>query len=210
MNPIFFQQTFDVRDFQGKVLSAKDGRDYSNSIPPMTNLDRTHPTVARIERQQKQMILTLGQMLGEEVLRVMRSMDRTVSSAAISSNSTTVTCSGRQRTNGGPRAGVEGTYVDADPIPIRLSLLNIGDVTLAGVNAEVYSTIGMRLKRESPKARTMMVTLTNGAAPSGYIPNDSAYSQLTFEVLSSRLKPGCAESAIVNGMLDMIDPASKR
>jgi hypothetical protein len=50
----------------------------------------------------------------------------------------------------------------------------------------------------------MMVTLTNGSAPSGYIPNDAAYSQHTFEVLSSRLERGCAESAIVNGELDMI------
>jgi len=91
-----------------------------------------------------------------------------------------VTCPGRQRTNSGPRASGEGTYVDADPVPIRLSLLKIRDITLGGVNAEVYGTIGMRLKRESPNARTKMVTLTTGSAPSGYIPNHSAYSQLTF------------------------------
>ena len=208
-NPIFFQQTFDVRDFQTQVL-LKQGQDYTNSIPPMTNLDRNHPTVKRIERQQKQMLLTMGQMLGEEVLHVMRTSSRTVSTAAISSNQTTVTCPGRQRTDRGVRAGVEATYTDANPVPIRLSLLNIGDISLAGVNAEVYSTIGMRLKKESPIGRTMMVTLTNGTAPSGYIPNDAAYTQLTFEVLGSRLKPGCAEDAIVNGLLDMMGAGSKR
>jgi hypothetical protein len=202
-NPIFFQQTFDVRDFQTKAILKQGGRDYSDSIPPMTNLDRNDPIVKRLERQQKQMILTMGQMLGEEVMHVMRTTDRTVSSAAISSNQTTVTCPGRQRTDSGVRAGVEGTYVDAAPVPIRLSLLKLGDIALAGVNAEVYATIGIRLKRESPTA-TMMVTLTNGSAPSGYIPNDAAYSQHTFEVLSSRLERGCAESAIVNGELDMI------
>jgi hypothetical protein len=31
--------------------------------------------------------------------------------------------------------------VDADPVPIRLSLLKIRDITLGGVNAEVYGTI---------------------------------------------------------------------
>jgi len=49
----------------------------------------------------------------------------------------------------------------------------------------------------------MMVTLTDGMAPSGYIPDDAAYGQYTFEVLSSSLKPGCAEDAIVNGLLDL-------
>jgi hypothetical protein len=49
-----------------------------------------------------------------------------------------------------------------------------------------------------------MATLTNGSARSGYIPNDAAYGMYTFEVLSSRLRPGCAESAIVNGILDLI------
>jgi hypothetical protein len=47
----------------------------------------------------------------------------------------------------------------------------------------------------------MMATLTNGTARSGYIPDDESFGKLTFEVLSSRLKPGCAESAIVNGIL---------
>ena len=52
-----------------------------------------------------------------------------------------------------------------------------------------------------------MVTLTNGMARSGYIPNDAAFGHYTFEVLSSRLKPGCAEDGIVDGLLDLIDKA---
>jgi neutral ceramidase len=49
-----------------------------------------------------------------------------------------------------------------------------------------------------------MVTLANGMANSGYIPNDTASGALTFQVLGSKLKPGCAETAIVNGLLDLI------
>ncbi len=41
-----------------------------------------------------------------------------------------------------------------------------------------------------------------------YIPNDAAYGMDTFEVLSSRLKPGCAESAIINGILDLMAASS--
>ena len=55
----------------------------------------------------------------------------------------------------------------------------------------------------------MMATLTNGAARSGYVPDDESFGKLTFEVLSSRLKPGCAESAIVNGLLGLIDNSRK-
>ena len=58
-------------------------------------------------------------------------------------------------------------------------------------------------------ARTMMVTLTNGIANSGYIPNGAAFGYLTFEVLSSRCKPGYAESAIVNGILDLMAGAAE-
>ena len=114
-----------------------------------------------------------------------------------------MTCPGRKRTDSG-RAGYPGSYVDADPIPIRLSLLKLGDIALAGVNAEVFTAIAQRLKRESPLKHTMMVTLTNGMAPSGYIPNDAAFGYNTFEVVSSSLKPGCAETAITDGVLDLI------
>ncbi len=101
------------------------------------------------------------------------------------------------RTRGG--AGYAGVYVDADPIPIRLSLLRLGDVAIGGVNAELFTEIGQRFKREAPLKHTMMATLTNGSAPSGYIPNDAAFGYNTFEVVSSALKPGCAETAIVDG-----------
>ncbi len=49
-----------------------------------------------------------------------------------------------------------------------------------------------------------MVTITNGMSNSGYIPNDAAFGYQTFEVLSSRCKPGYAENAIVNGILDLM------
>jgi hypothetical protein len=73
----------------------------------------------------------------------------------------------------------------------------------------VFNLIAQRLKRESPFAQTMLATLTNGSARSGYIPHDAGYGMYTFEVLSSRLQPGCAESAIVNGILDLMNAADE-
>jgi hypothetical protein len=68
---------------------------------------------------------------------------------------------------------------------------------IGGSDGEVFTAIAQRLKAESPYKHTMMATLTNGMAQSGYIPSDEAFGYQTFEVLGSRLKPGCAESAIV-------------
>ena len=203
-NPIYFQQTYDLREIRIKDY-AKRGEDISNSMPPGgQGLNKQDPTVMKLMNQQKQMILSMGQFLGEEVMHVMRGMDRMTTYARIFGDQKAVSCPGRQRTDTG-RAGYPGTYKDADAIDLRLSLVIVGDIAFGGVNGEVFNLIAQRLKRESRFARTMMVTLTNGMARSGYIPNDAAFGFNTFEVLSSRLKPGCAESAIVDGLLDLMD-----
>ncbi len=43
-----------------------------------------------------------------------------------------------------------------------------------------------------------------GSAPTGYIPSEDAYGRNVFTVLGSRLKPGCAEAGIVNGLLGLM------
>jgi neutral ceramidase len=149
-----------------------------------------------------------GVLLGEEVIRVMSDIKRLEGSPSITAKQKTVTCPGRKRTDTA-REGTPGSYEDGDPVNLRLGVLRIGNIALTSVDGEVYSEIAKRLKRESPMANTFMVTLANGAANSGYIPNDTAFGALTFQVLGSRLKPGCAETAIVNGLSDLI-AASQR
>jgi len=206
-NPIYFQQTYDLRQIRIEDY-ARRGEDISNAMPPGgQGMDRNNPHVALLMDQQKRMILSMGQMLGEEVLRVARfGLERPVTAGAIVGAQTTIRCPGRQRTDTG-RAGTPGTYVDADPVAIRLSLLKIGDTVIGGVDAEVFSAIAQRFKAESPYKHTMMASLTNGMARSGYVPSDEAFGYQTFEVLGSRLKPGCAESEIVKGLLKLIAQA---
>lgn len=203
-NPIFFQQTYDLREIRIRDYAAR-GEDISNSMPPGgQGLDRTNPRVAVLLEQQKQVNSALGLMLAEEVLHVMRSsLQAPQSVGSIQGANTSVFCPGRTRLDQG-RAGFAGTYQDADPIPIQLSLLRLGDVVIGAVNAEVFNLIAQRFKREAPIKNAMMATLTNGVSGSGYIPNDAAYSQYTFEVVSSRLHPGCAETAIVDGLLELV------
>ncbi len=206
-NPIFFQQTFDLRDIRIADY-AKRGQDIANAMPPSggVGLDRNDPRVAKLMNQQKRMILSMGQMLGEEVLHVMRTIPREDSSAGIYSDHKTVTCPGRQRTNEG-RSGVEGTYKDADPIDIKLGVLMIGNVAIAEVNAIPYAEIGMRLKKESPYAQTMLTARANGMSRAGYVPDDASYAHQIFSVLNSPVKPGCAETAIVNGIISLMPPS---
>jgi hypothetical protein len=80
---------------------------------------------------------------------------------------------------------VPGEYKDGDPAG-RIEYPDARRHRLA-VAAEVFVRIGMVL-HESPY-RGMMVTVTNGAYNTGYIPNDSAYAYYTLRS-SSRLA-GC-------------------
>lgn len=209
-NPIFFQQTYDLRNIRIADY-AKRGEDISNAMPPGGHgLNRQDPQVVKLMDQQRQMVVSMGQMLGEEVLRVGRDvLDRPEANPQIYGASKTVSCPGRTRTDQG-RAGYPGTYADGAPVPIRLSFLKIGNIEIAGVNAEVFNPIAQRFKARSGSSRAMMATLTNGWAPSGYIPNDEAYAQNTFEVVSSKLKQGCAETAIIEGLLDLEQEAQRQ
>jgi hypothetical protein len=205
-NPVYYQQTYDLREIRVREYASR-GIDISNAMPPGgTGLDRDDPVVARLMDQQRRMVESMGQFLGEEVLHVMRGMGRKGTDVALQGRVSTIQCPGRERLDEG-RAGVAGEYRESDPVEIRLGLLRIGDVMIGAVNAEVFNPIAQRLKAESPYKATMMATLTNGSSRSGYIPDDASYGKYTFEVLSSRLQPGCAETAIVNGLLDLIAAA---
>jgi len=145
----------------------------------------------------------LGRILGEEVVRVTEGI-KTSPRMRIAGMQRVVTCPGKKNPPG-PRRRPELDYqfLDAEPTSIRLSLLLLNHVAVTGVSGEVLTGINTRLKRESPLAGTVMVTHANGA--SGYIPDDAAYDQISYEIVVSRVKRGCAEDAVVNGLLDMID-----
>jgi hypothetical protein len=142
----------------------------------------------------------IGKMLGEEVVRVAAGI-QTTPQIHIAGAQQVVTCPGR-RVDPASNQRTGYRFTDADPVDIRLSLLMLDRIALTGVSGEVFTLIAQRLKTESPFRNTVMVTHTNGS--SGYIPNDAAFDQISYEITTSRLKPGCAENAIVNGFLDMM------
>ena len=145
-------------------------------------------------------VAALGRILGDEVIRIADGI-KTSPSARIQGKQTTVSCPGK-RTVQNPGPNKEYKIEDADPVPIRLSLLVINDIAFAGVSGEVLTNIWLRLKHESPFNRTIMVTHCNGS--SGYLPDDAAYDQVSYEIITTHVKRGCAEDAIVNGFVEMM------
>lgn len=145
-------------------------------------------------------VADLGRILGEEVIRVAAQI-QTSPRARIRGIEKVVSCPGQRFVRGSRFPNYQ--FQDGDPVEIRLSLLMLNHIALAGVSGEVLTMIGQRLKKESPFSHTIMVTHCNGS--SGYLPDDAAYAQISYEITTSRVKKGCAENAIVNGLLEMMD-----
>ena len=205
-NPIYFQQTFDLRDIRIADYAAR-GEDISNKMPPGgQGMDRNNPEVQRLMNEQKRMSSSFGQLLGEEVKYVIMMMRHFEDNVTINCDAKQVQVPGRRQLNGGGRAGYAGQYEDTDPITISLGLIMIDDIPFAGVGGEPYCPVALRLKRESPYSRLVFSCMLNGEM--GYIPDDESYGNQTFEVLGSRYKQGYAETAIVEGILDMIHKAT--
>ncbi len=146
-------------------------------------------------------VAAFGMLLGEEVLNVVRSI-RASNRGDIRVMQRLVTCPG-QRVAPGPLPRKTYEFLDADPVPIRLSLMMVGHTALAGVSGEVFTRVWERLKDQSPFAHLLMLTLCNGY--SGYLPDDAAYKQISYEIAVSPVKKGCAENGIIDKLLAMMD-----
>lgn len=202
-NPVFYQQTLDLRALRIAEHTAR-GVDISNEMPVGgVGLDRDDPVVARLMAEQRAIVTALGVVLAEEVLAVARDRcDLPRPALEISSTQRVVHAPGRRRTDTG-RAGRPGTYVEDAPVPLRVGMLGLGDVAVGSVDAELFTEIGQRFRRESPARHSLVVTLCNGRSPSGYVASNTAGGFHTFEVLSSRLQPGFAETLVVDTLLDL-------
>lgn len=148
-----------------------------------------------------------GAILGETVLDVMRfGTPHLQEGGKIAVAKEELTCPGRDRQDQADpvREGALPPYAEGDVVRINQTVLRLGDAYIVAVNGEVYSEIATRLKREATVAQVMMTTLANGWTNGGYIYSNAAASHLTFQVISSRLKAGCAEDAMVRSATTMI------
>ncbi len=169
---------------------------------PAENVEAYRKAIARTGEY----VVMLGQMIGSTAVRLMREEIRPVETATIWGGQKPFTCPGRERLDAAnpARENVFPGYKEGADVNLKVGLLRIGDINFVTVNGEVYSKIALKLKEASPANKTVVVTLANGAANSGYIYSDDAYSHLTFQVIGSRLQPGCAEGKIISTALDLM------
>jgi len=176
----------------------------------MANYNQDHPDVYDLESAGYAILEVQARRLGEEIVRVTKSIKNTSSNVRIWGQQASITCPGRQRKYPADPSVPRGGYlapsfiemIDGDPVSIPLHLLMINDIAFAGVAAEVFTEIGMNIKEESLFDRTMVVThLPNKF---GYIPTDIAYTWPGEKAISNTLAPGCAEPSMIKAFNDMM------
>jgi hypothetical protein len=144
------------------------------------------------------MLDVLGGTLANSVLDVLNKMPLGTGNAKLSATAKTVTCPTEKKTTDRTTGAV--TVVDGPPAQIPLSVIRIGDIVVAGVGANLGTLIGQHFKAASPLPQTTLVTVLAGSA--GYILDDATLASPAGK--TGNLKPGCAENAIVQGLVSMI------
>ena len=153
----------------------------------------------------------MSRRLGEEIVRVTKSIKNTTSDVKIWAKQTTITVPGRKREfppdPSVPRQGYLApryiAMIDGDPVTVPLHLLMINDIAMTGVSAEVFTEIGLHMKEQSLFDRTMMVTVMTNKV--GYLPTDAAYLMPSEKAVSNEIKPGYVEPALINAFLQMMN-----
>ncbi|MEP6595536.1 MAG: neutral/alkaline non-lysosomal ceramidase N-terminal domain-containing protein [Ginsengibacter sp.] len=142
----------------------------------------------------------IGEDLGKESLRVSGEL-KTFSTAVINASQLVISLPAKpEETEPGKVQQPKSTEIDS--LKVRLSVLKIGNIVLAGVSGEVFNEISVKIRKQSPYAFTFMITHCNGS--SGYLVTDAAYAEGGYEVNSTRAKSG-AEKAIIENLLAMIN-----
>ena len=142
--------------------------------------------------------------LGEEIVRVNEAIKPESTPVRVWAAKSAPTCPGQRIAY--DKAAGQYTVTPLPPLGIPLSMIVIGNIAIGGVAGEPVSIIGQHFKQASPLPNTIIV---NHAGPTiAYIPDDASYPLRTFEVRGSRLKEGCSEPAIINGLVELIKKSS--
>ena len=142
-----------------------------------------------------------GLVLGAEVVRVARGIDDPTSAVRLHAAEQVV----RSPVRKGHDVMAGMVQEDVDTVDLRLSLILLNDVALAGVSGEVTATLYRRLLDRSPLARTILVSIANDRI--GYLPDDAAFDRPVHSVNGCPIVRGHAEPAIVQGITRMIREA---
>jgi hypothetical protein len=68
------------------------------------------------------------------------------------------------------------------------------ELAVVALPGEIFTELGQQIKRDSPFAHTVVVELAHG--PTTYFPNEAAFPQGNYEVVTSRVAPGSGERLV--------------
>jgi hypothetical protein len=102
---------------------------------------------------------------------------------SIEAQNTTLKFPGKMRTN---NYLPQQSYASGPEVELRLTAIKIGDLMLCGVSGELFTEIGMEVKKQSPYTNTFIVTNCNGY--NGYIYTDKTFVEGGYEAGASWLR----------------------
>ena len=85
-----------------------------------------------------------------------------------------------------------------DYYDVRLSAVAIGNIAMIGLPCEPFTALGVALKQAPGWDLVLPCCLTNGHW--GYVGMEQNYIEASYETRGSRLKSGCGEMMIENGL----------
>jgi hypothetical protein len=84
---------------------------------------------------------------------------------------------------------------DGKPIDVEVQVIALGkDVAWVGLPGEIFTELGLAIKKASPFKYTIIATLANGYI--GYVPDRKAYTEGAYEVVSARCASGSGEMLV--------------
>jgi hypothetical protein len=143
--------------------------------------------------------------LASSVMDVLAGMPPGVAQVHINAAAGIATCPG-QHLQIDPQTSQVSTE-PRPPVDIPLNVIQINDIVLAGVGADVASAIGTAFKAASPLPHSTVVTMTAGSV--GYVLSDASYARPGHGLMGSPLQPHCAERAITDGLVRLINAKTR-
>jgi neutral ceramidase len=104
-------------------------------------------------------------------------------------------------------AGWPRRLAEESPVPVRLSVLRLGDAAICTNPGELFVEYGLALREHSPARVTLISDLTDGYV--GYVPTHLAFERGGYETWpapGSQLMPEAGD-AIVRPTLDLLESA---
>ena len=194
-----FQEKAQVKGVLAPKVHTKGNPDFG---PKAVTDDQLPLHKAMIDRKDEY-VRMLGNSVGFKAIEIMLYDTQYEVNPVVKGAETIVTVPGRRRLDTTGRENYDPGYEPAGDVHIGVGLVKIGDISLVSVSGEIYTEIGLRLKKEAPSTKTLVVTLSDGPFESGYIYSDNAANHLTFQVIGSSLQPGHAEKAIADAAKEL-------